>query len=339
VTAPDVPQAPPVAGFIVGTSRGGTTFMNKVMNLHPQVTSFGESAFFGRLWREPRADGTYTRQQVADCLDNFRHCRWGPSHGGNVGTLPDWVGLYQDRWVEHVDRLAAEADLPRDGVTPGDVFGFLCRCMTEATGRPIVVEKTPHHLGSAARIDRYFPEAKYVLMIRDPYKFARSYKNQGRQFGEGGQSDFKNAYHPITVALLWRGYARQALLLQSQRPGRVLRVTLDDLREDEAGVLDGVQRHFGLDPIDMAGKVAPDNSSTAGGGVAELDTGEIWWINRLAGSLIPQLGFECREDGSPATAARYAATWPAWGVRNLSRYRGQIEGSLLKYAWRYLRPR
>ena len=337
-------DATPVIGFIVGTSRGGTTFMNKVLNLHPEVASFGESAFFGRLWAEPAGGGgRYAPEQAAEQLDFFARSRWGPDRG-EAGTIAPWIGRRDPRWVQLLTRLAAERGLPGAGGTPRGLFDLLCRAMCEANGKRLAVEKTPHHLGATDRIERFYPEARYVLMVRDPLAFARSYKNQGRQFSAEAAERGRRAYHPVAVALLWRGYARQAIGLMRRCPDRVLRVTLDDLRRDEAGTLDRVQRHLGLDPVPLAGRVAPDNSSTgeAVGGIESLDltAGERFWLARLAGREAAELGFDLPTTGGGAAGAiGHAVTLPAWGLRNLARYRRGVRGSVFKHAMRYLRPR
>ena len=51
-------------------SRGGTTFTMRLMNLHPDVAAFGETAYWGRFWSEPDAEtGQYNRQQIAKYLE------------------------------------------------------------------------------------------------------------------------------------------------------------------------------------------------------------------------------------------------------------------------------
>jgi hypothetical protein len=329
---------PRVIGFIVGTSRGGTTFMNKVLNLHPRVVGFGESAFFGRVWTEPDpATGLLSRADVEEHLRVFRDARWGPNRG-EVGTLPEWVGRGQPRWAELINRLAAERGLPGDGATPRQTFDILCHAMAEACGADLVIEKTPHHVGMSDRIEQSYPNTRYVVMLREPYAFLRSYKNQGLQFEESHHNAVQRLYHPIGAALIWRGFARQVSRLMQRAPDRALRVSLDELRADEAGTLRRVQEHLGLDPVDLAGKVKPDNSSMTDGAV-ELDAGELWWINRLAGKEIKRLGFPYRPVPFSPKVLAHVSRAPLWSVRYLRYMNKTIHGSLFVHVMRYLRPR
>lgn len=327
-----------VRGFIVGTSRGGTTFMSKVLNVHPDVVCFGESAYFGRVWQEPAGNnGRLSVEQTTRLLNGFKTSRWGPERG-DVGVLPDWVGLSHERWTTLLDRLVDETKLLERNVEPNEPFDLLCRAMAEAAGKRVVIEKTPHHLGATDRIERFYSRARYVLMLREPYAFIRSYKNQGRQLGERSRKLASEIYHPIAAALLWRGYAKQALALVQRAPERTLRVSLDAIREDEASTLEAVQRHLGLDVVDLAGVVQPDNSSTQGG-ADELDAGEVWWINRIAGTTMSEAGFERRGVSFGPKAAGYAAKFPIWSVRYVARQRKSVHGSFAKHVMRFLRPK
>ncbi len=346
MTQPAPASGSRVIGFIVGTSRGGTTFMNKVLNLHPEVASFGESSFFGRAWLEPAGtDGQYTLEQSAEQIDRFERARWGPDQG-EIGCIASNIGQRDPQWAALLRELAANHGLPQRGGTPRELFELLCEAICRANNKRVAVEKTPHHLGNTDRIEACYPDARYILMLRRPYAFARSHKNQGRQFSVEQTKRSGRNYHPIVIALLWRGYASQALRLMSRCPERVLSVSLEELRENEAQALERVQRHLGLEPVELAGRVPPDNSSAqTQGGVSKvvpsrhLSAGERFWLNVFAKQQMKALGIVPEPAGLAASAPWYIVTLPFWALRNAAHYRRLIRGSLLRYAMRYLRPR
>ncbi len=332
-----------VLGFIVGTSRGGTTFMNKVLNLHPDVVAFGESAYFGRFWREPdAAGGRYSPELVREIFEGSLHESWGPESG--PGALDSDVGARSRRWPDVLRAVFDERRLLVEGGDPGQVFEALCEAFCRAESKRLAIEKTPHHVGAADRILRYFPAARFIVMVREPVPFLTSLKNQGRQFDPERRERARRAYHVIPATLIWRGYARQAARLVAEFPQQCLRVSLDDLRDDESATMRQVQEHLGLPVVELAGRVPPDNSSThasnADEPAATLSPGELWWLQRLAGTDIRTNGFDIpRAKRGLMGSVGPAVTALPWLSRNALRLRRSVRGSLFAHAMRYLRPR
>lgn len=117
--------------FVVGCQKSGTTWVQRLLDGHPNVRCHGEGYFAAVLWP--------LLQQVAQAF-NPRH------KAGDLGGLDDAdvralfaaaVGLHFDRWI---------------GQSPGI---------------EVVGEKTPEHALCLPAINQTFPTSRIVHIIRD----------------------------------------------------------------------------------------------------------------------------------------------------------------------------
>jgi len=125
--------------FVGGLPRSGTTWVQQLLNAHPQVICLGESHFFNDLapglarvaqgYAKRRAEGQNT---------------WAPTVRGPVGNTMNPV--YRAAFVALVQENL-EGRNPRDLVTIG--------------------EKTPDNLMLLHRVWTIFPSARFINVIRD----------------------------------------------------------------------------------------------------------------------------------------------------------------------------
>ena len=59
-------EAPVLPRFIVGMPRAASTWLMRSLNEHPDVASFGETAYWGRRHVEPNSDGLYARPELRE---------------------------------------------------------------------------------------------------------------------------------------------------------------------------------------------------------------------------------------------------------------------------------
>jgi hypothetical protein len=315
-----------VRGFIMGMSRGGTTFSMRLMNQHPDVAAFGETAFWGRLWDEPDAEtGQYDERQIAQLVKHFGNAR--------LGGPPENSPFYDGK------SLKKQLDLAFAGMSnanPRQVFDALAEAVSKTVDKKFVIEKTPHHVHHVDRILEYYPDTRIMVLVRDPYGFMRSYKNQGRQLRDEAHQIFKRLYHPAVCALVWRKYMQTVNQLERRADPRMLIVRLEKLKENKAEFWRMMLQHFDVSLHPFTEEEVNTNSSVKGDGFVELDNADLFWMRMLAGSSIKSYGVPIRPIGF------HPFTWLAsllgiipWLFRNFGVLRKVTRGRMFGYLSKY----
>ena len=318
--------------FIVGMPRAATSWLGRCFNEHPQTAVFGESSFWGRRYLAPGPGGTYdgTRLQRAlreleagSMLGYGRQAGLGSLKNVNIASFP---GLLEEAFEDVSEPLS-----------PAAVYLRVTGSIARAEGKRWAIEKTPHHLNWIDRIVAALPQAKLVVMVRDPYGLMLSYKHQGE-----GRPHRRNPhrYHPFGCALVWRRYMQAAEAAVGRYPEHTLLVRFDELKSDPQTVLDNVQRFWGLDPVDLASRVPPWNTSFPSGRRPDLGGEDLFWMNLLNRRLMRRCHFDLRR--VPFRPRRIIGSFlaiPLWAARNLVILHRQTAGSVWRYLWRWVRPR
>jgi hypothetical protein len=191
---------------------------------------------------------------------------------------------------------------------------MIASILAEEEGAQYVVEKTPHHINYVQRIAEAYPEAKFIVMARDPYGFMLSYKHQGDRQVPKERKRFKKLYHPLGCALVYRGYARSIQCALSSHPDRVKLVRLRELKEDSEAVIRELERFLEVDTVAFTSP--PKNSSFPGRTPPTLDPADIFWMNAVASRDLQALGYEVREGPRDYTdVGKSFLRIPAWGIR------------------------
>jgi hypothetical protein len=184
--------------FVVGNSRSGTTMMGRILGRHRDVFTFNELHFFEQAWAPTESpdvvDHDAARGLVSVLMKNQRD------------------GYYADadpsRYAEEAGRLVDSIEEP---LTAPAVFAAYLASETAGQGRNIGCEQTPRNLYYLDELLTLYPDARFVVMVRDPRDVLLSQKNRWkrRRLGAKG-TPWWNAlrtwagYHPITISLLWR---------------------------------------------------------------------------------------------------------------------------------------
>ena len=184
--------------FVVGNSRSGTTMMGRVLGGHPDVFTFNELHFFEQLWNptpEPEPIDRATASNLVAQLITIQR-----------------DGYYNQKDVS-VYRYEADQILRLipNPITPPAVYQAFIDHETNWNHKSIACDQTPRNLYYIKELLELFPEARFVVMVRDPRDVLLSQKNRykRRRLGAKG-TPWTNAlrtwagYHPITISLLWR---------------------------------------------------------------------------------------------------------------------------------------
>ena len=147
--AASMPDPDAIAGdlfFIVGVPRSGTTLVQSICSAHSRLHVPPETAFFfkHRPPDEAATDDAAWRRWQARLLD-----------------AEEWTdqGLDPAEFTSRIDATDRSARA---------VFLVLMQMQAEASGKPRLGEKSPHHLKCASELARLYPEAKFIHIMRDP---------------------------------------------------------------------------------------------------------------------------------------------------------------------------
>ncbi len=184
--------------FVVGNSRSGTTMMGRVLGGHTDVFTFNELHFFEQLWQPASPPETISSKAACGLASRLLtiqrdgyYTQAGPSE-------------YREEAESVVDRI-------KEPIAPPAVFNAFIDHECAMHGKPIGCDQTPRNLYYIEELLALYPEARVVVMMRDPRDVLLSQKNRWKRRRLGAKSTpWWNAlrtwagYHPETISLLWR---------------------------------------------------------------------------------------------------------------------------------------
>ncbi len=286
VTQPVAENAQKVAQskklFIIGCPRSGTTWMQLLLDQHPNIATAPETQIFA-YYLEPM------RRQWAQ----------EQSNAGRRGS----AGL---------SRLLSESD-----------FEDLCRTNAEfVLGKivernplaEVVAEKSPKHALQANFIQRLFPDAYFLHVVRDPRDAGASLLAASRGWG----ADWA-PHNVIDAARMWRDHvvaARHA----SADPDRFFEIKYEQLISDGVSQLQRIHEWLGVTTsaescaaavaacdfsrlqedgnkkdLPLPSAQSPKEffrSGVAGSGLRDLPATHVAIIEQVCGELMDALGYE-----------------------------------------------
>jgi hypothetical protein len=290
------PGGPPL--LILGVRRSGTTLLRVMLDRHSQLAV---------------PDETYFVPQLAD-----RHL----------------LRLDPDEFVDDVRRLV-EWDLPldklrarlRDGMPVGAAIGTVYAVYAEERGKRRWGDKTPMYMQNLRLLERLFPDALYVHLIRDGRDAALSFLAMPRGIVT------ETWMHPRTAAdfaCQWHTEVAAARRLGRRVGGRYLEVRYESLVDDVEAVLRRIcefaRLEYEADMVDYAGNVdvsaKPHQqrlTEPPTKGVrdwrAQMSADDVAAFEHVAGDLLRELGYETSHAADAAGRVRlasYASRALAW---------------------------
>lgn len=312
--------------FIVGASRSGTELARQVINRLGSYHIAHETHYFGDLRPRlgPNAAAPIAQERIGATCDYFRAL-----HGSAYGLGGD----PENAPISRADLQAAAGPSPS-----GDaLFAAHCRDLATRQGARRWGEKTPRHLFACDTILQAFPDARILVMLRDPRAVVASYRDwRNRWFDDQAIDDAlarriaqeerrtARSYHPLIIALMWRAAARRAAKAATTHGDSVRLLRFEDLiAQPEIAVrqlCDWLDIAFEADAL----QVRVQNSSYAGadserGFVPDfadrwrdrLSATEVALIEYVAGADMRRLGY-MMESPSPAPieALRIIVSFP-----------------------------
>jgi hypothetical protein len=174
--------------FICGHPKAGTTLLRNLLDSHPQLVVFPEETLFFRRFLR-KAEGLDS-QALIDLAEQELVAMFGDHADLPTNPYGDSHQGYTDISVEKLKaRLSTRTD--QDGVRhPGDVLSALVLAFGDLVGYPVGqarwwVEKTPYNEQFTEQILKWWPNARFIHIVRDPCDNFASYQRKHRDWDAG----------------------------------------------------------------------------------------------------------------------------------------------------------
>ena len=144
--------------FIVGCPRSGTTLLQRMLDAHPNVSIAPETFFIRRFWKHRAEHGDLQRDAAFERLLR------------DIMAMPEFeeMGLDADAFAaaaRNTERLYAA------------LFRLMLRQFAGQRGAQVVGEKTPNHVLYLSTLHGFFPEARFIHLVRDPRAVVNSWQS------------------------------------------------------------------------------------------------------------------------------------------------------------------
>ncbi|HJQ75343.1 MAG TPA: sulfotransferase [Gaiellaceae bacterium] len=298
-------MAPPV--IVLGVGRSGTTLLRVMLDRNSELAipyeSFFVTALAHRHGRKPR-------------LDAF------------VDDLGRFYQLYE--WGIEPEDVRARL---RDGMTTGEAIAAVFEVYAEREGKARWGDKTPLYMQQLPLLERLFPDAIWVHLVRDGRDAALSFLELPEGFSG------KTWAQPRTVAQFaarWRTEILAARKLGRHAGGRYLELRYEDFVAEPERELQAVCKHASLswepamlDHSDV-GEIAqmPEHRNIAKPPTAglrdwrsQMSRDDALAFEQVAGDILQSAGYELLEPGAGYPTprgrlelARFAALSRSWNA-------------------------
>src|SRR5947208_6173772 len=147
--------------FVVGCPRSGTTLFRTMLSAHKSIAIPPETRYLmGMYWR---------RNEFGDLRQR----------GAREALASAIVDDPETRFhVLGIDGERVRAEIVDGPPTLGSAFGIVMRDYAEKFGKPRWGDKRPAYYAFMDELDRLFPDAQFIHLIRDPRACAESLKRQ-----------------------------------------------------------------------------------------------------------------------------------------------------------------
>ncbi|MGG6238270.1 sulfotransferase family protein [Nodosilinea sp. AN01ver1] len=206
--------------FLVGCPRSGTTLLQQMLDAHPEVAIAPETHFIRNFWLKREQYGNLENDRAYQALLHA------------IVALPEFTEME----LSAADFVAIAQTLER---SYKNLLGLLLDQFRQKRAVTMVGEKTPNHLLYMQILQEFFPEARFIHIIRDPRAVVNSWKKvpwtTGSVVGDAG---------------VWRRYMATARQCPPAH-GAIYSLHYEALVSDPEASLKAVCQFLGL-PFQMA---------------------------------------------------------------------------------------
>jgi hypothetical protein len=180
--------------FIVGCPRSGTTLLQQMLDAHPDIAIAPETHFVRNFYLKQNSYGDLSQE-----INYYRLV-------DDIIALPEFSEMRLN--AEHFREAAEKIEK-----SYAAIFRLILQQFASIKNARIIGEKTPNHLLYMPILEKFFPDARFIHIIRDPRAVVNSWRNVPWSNGNVGND-----------AEVWRRYMKTARLsLPSKSPILTLR--------------------------------------------------------------------------------------------------------------------
>jgi hypothetical protein len=313
--------APPL--IVLGVRRSGTTLLRVILDRSSAIAIPDESHFVPQL-----AHRHSTPVDVERFVEDLRRLR----------TLAGW-GITADD----------VAPLLRERMTTGEAIGAVFAAYAAKHGKPRWGDKTPAYMRYLPLLERLFPDALYVHLIRDGRDCALSF------LGMPDEAPTRTWAHPEDArgfACQWFSEIRDARALGRRvGAGRYVELRYEDLVDDPARVVEEVCGFASLpfapamlEPGEVALAAKPHHRrlteapSRRRDWRGEMDPKDVGSFEAVAGVLLGELGYELSDPAHARTGVRARLELASYRAR-IAAWKAAAYASQRSPLWRRRHPR
>jgi hypothetical protein len=224
--------------FVCGVAKSGTTWLQRILDAHPEVRCAGEGHFITRF-----------SQPAADVIRSY-----------NDALRRETEQVYEGRpFYPGVDQAEF------DEMVRGFILGRLCARATDQTRW--VGDKTPAYTHQLQPLNRLFPQAKIFHIVRDPRdvavsRMAHVYRAGAHDALTPGRERYDDAVQSAVAQ--WTSAIHEVDTFAQAHPGRVHDVRYCGLHKDPHGEMTKLFQALGVstEPALMA-RIAAETSFEA----------------------------------------------------------------------------
>ncbi len=203
--------------FIIGSGRSGTTLMTTIFNANPTVLAGPEvrlcMAFYQKYAHQNPVSATFTHDlanYINLVIGREKIIRkvhiWGTDIENSIFNNFDPAKLQQLDYANLYKLLQLNIEMPNKNNADAQ----------------IIIDKNPDYTFYVEPLMRLFPDAKFVVMLRDYRSVVSSYKlHQGKRI----ESCVLNAF-------LWNKFNREIARLYATYPSKIMLLRYEDLVQD-----------------------------------------------------------------------------------------------------------
>ncbi len=203
--------------FIIGSGRSGTTLMTTVFNANHTVLAAPEvrlcMAFYQKYAHQNPVSATFTHDlanYINLVIGRKKATRkahiWGTDIENSIFNNLDPAKLQQLDYANLYKLLQLNIEMPNKNNADAQ----------------IIIDKNPDYTFYVESLMRLFPDAKFVVMLRDYRSVVSSYKyHQGKRI----ESCVLNAF-------LWNKFNRETARLHAAYPSKIMLLRYEDLVQD-----------------------------------------------------------------------------------------------------------
>jgi len=146
--------------FIVGMPRSGTTLLNYILHTHSKISIAPETHFFDKFFSKYENFNSYSHSKKIELLNSYLN-------NEDIEIL-DFTKEEKKQIIDNA--VLSDFELKK-------TFYEILKKYSEKNNSKILGEKTPAHLEYIEILNKWFPNAKFIIIYRDPRDVCLSLKN------------------------------------------------------------------------------------------------------------------------------------------------------------------